>query len=320
MPGIRRIRQAAVLAVAALLSAGLAPAASAAAPAGAAAATELGAYWTPARMAAALPADQDRAAPTAVAPAPTADGPRPGEFIPPSRSFDGIPQAGAFFWTDATGAGRTCSGSVVRSPGRDLVLSAGHCLKGYAGRSPLRHLGFVPQYHDGLKPFGIFPVVADGVYVAQEYYDLGPHAGAEYDVAFAVTGPDRDGELLEDATGGVRLLTGTGDVHAPVRMIGYPAGAEKPLGCWSWTTAWASDDPAEPGTFPRIACDAFTSGTSGGPMLLPWFDGWAVIGLIGGYHTGGNTPQVSYSAHFGAATRALYRAAVDGAPPAAPRS
>ena len=42
--------------------------------------------------------------------------------------------------------------------------------------------------------------------------------------------------------------------------------------------------------------------------------------LIGGYHTGGNTPQVSYSAYFGAATRALYRAAITGAPPAGPTS
>ncbi|MER7842317.1 hypothetical protein ABTZ03_00015 [Kitasatospora sp. NPDC096077] len=318
---VRSVRRAAVVVAALIAVAGLAPAASAAAPVAAAsvaadpAAAELGTYWTAARMAAALPVDAGRTP----ALAPTTDGPQPGEYIPPSRSFDGIPQAGAFFWTDATGAGRTCSGSVVRSPGRDLVLSAGHCLKGYAGSSPLRHLGFVPQYHDGRKPFGIFPVVGNGVYVAQEYYDQGPHAGAEYDFAFAVTGPNQDGERLEDATGGVQLLTDTGYFHAPVRMIGYPAGAEKPLGCWSWTTAWVSDDPAEPGTFPRIACDAFTSGTSGGPMLLPWFGGWAVIGLIGGFHTGGNTPQVSYSAHFGAATRALYRAAVTGAPPAAPR-
>ncbi|MGJ5756042.1 hypothetical protein FB563_7679 [Streptomyces puniciscabiei] len=285
-------------------------------------ADQLDAYWTPARMEAALPADARKGTGTA-APAggvsPAVDGPRPGEYIPPSRSFDGIPQAGTFFWTDVSGTGRTCSGSVVRSPGHDLVLSAGHCLKGYAGTSPKRHLAFVPQYHDSLKPFGIFPVRTNGVYVAQQYYDLGEHAGAAYDFAFAVTEPNQEGTRLQDAVGGVRLLTGTGYYHAPVRMIGYPAGAEKPLECWSWTTRWDSDDPADPGTFPRIACDAFVGGTSGGPMLVPWPGGWAVFGVIGGYHTGGNTPQVSYSAYFGAATQALYRAAVTGAPPAGPR-
>ncbi|MFJ8622178.1 trypsin-like serine peptidase [Kitasatospora sp. NPDC093550] len=249
------------------------------------------------------------AAPTTAAAAATADGPRPGEFIPASRSFDGMPQAGTFFWTDAAGTHRTCSGSVVRSPGRDLVLSAGHCLIGASGTSPARHLGFVPQYHDGLLPFGIFPVRTNGVYVPQQYAELGPHAGAAYDFAFAVTEPDRDGRRIQDVVGGFELLTGTGTDHAPVRMTGYPAGARKPLECLSRTTRWVSDDPADPGTFERIACDGFVGGTSGGPMLVPRTGGWAVIGIIGGYHTGGNTPQISYSASFGSATRALYEAA-----------
>ncbi|WP_086731462.1 trypsin-like serine peptidase [Streptomyces carpinensis] len=310
------IRYAAWCAAALLPAAGLAPAAAAdgAPPGPNPVAARLDAYWTAARMASALPAAPGKAAetgsagkalPTAATVSPTVDGPRPGEYIPPSQSFDGMPQTGTFFWTDATGTGRTCSGSVVRSPGHALVLSAGHCLKGYAGTSPARDLGFVPQYHDGLKPYGIFPVRSNGVYVAQQYYDLGEHAGAEYDFAFAVTGPGEDGTLIQDAVGGVQLLTGTGYHQAPVRMIGYPAGAEKPLECWSRTTEWDSDDPSDPGAFPRIACDAFVGGTSGGPMLVPWPGGWAVIGVIGGYHTGGNTPQVSYSSYFGSATRAL---------------
>ncbi|KOV56218.1 trypsin-like serine peptidase [Streptomyces sp. MMG1121] len=322
--GTRFVRHAAGCAAALLLSAGLTTTASADSTTAGhnPVAARLDAYWTPARMAAALPADARKGAQggtAAPAVSPAVDGPRPGEYIPPSRSFDGIPQAGSFFWTDASGTGRTCSGSVVRSPGHDLVLSAGHCLKGYAGTSPKRHLAFVPQYHDSLKPFGVFPVRTDGVYVPQQYYDLGVHAGAEYDFAFAVTEPNEDGTAIQDAVGGVRLLTGTGYRHAPVRMIGYPAGAEKPLECWSWTTRWDSDDAAEPGTFPRIACDAFVDGTSGGPMLVPWPGGWAVVGVIGGYHTGGNTPQISYSAYFGAATQALYGAAVSGATPAGPR-
>lgn len=319
----RIIRQATAAAAALLLSAGLAPAASAAdapAPANPDAAA-LSAYWTPARMTAAVPSDPARRGDLgARTTSPTVDGPRPGEFIPPSKSFDGIPQAGTFFWTDASGTGRTCSGSVVRSPDHDLVLSAGHCLKGYSGTSPKRHLGFVPQYHDGLTPFGIFPVRNNGVYVSQEYYDQGEHAGAAYDFGFAVIEPNQDGQRLQDAAGGVELLTDTGYSHAPVRMIGYPGGAQKPLECLSWTTQWASDDPADPGTFERIACAGFVGGTSGGPMLVPWPGGWAVVGVIGGYHTGGNTPQVSYSAYFGSATRALYDAATTGAPPAGPAS
>ncbi|HJD84059.1 hypothetical protein [Kitasatospora aureofaciens] len=322
----RLISRATAAAATLLLTTGPVPAAGAATPGPTnPTAKRLNAYWTPARMAAALPAPAPPTAPTAptapsTAAAAPADGPRPGEFIPPSRSFDGIPPVGTFFWTDAGGTGRTCSASVVHSPDHDLVLSAGHCLKGYSGTAPERNLGFVPQYHDGLKPFGIFPVRSNGVYVPQEYYDKGEHAGSAYDFGFAVTEPNQDGERLEDAVGAVRLLTGTGWFHAPVRMIGYPGGAPKPLECLSWTTRWVSDDPADPGTFERIACDGFVGGTSGGPMLVPWPGGWAVIGIIGGYHTGGNTPQISYSASFGSATRDLYDAATTGAPPAAPTS
>jgi hypothetical protein len=333
----RAARAAVALATALLPCAALAP--IAAAHAGPTpvnlAAVRLDAYWSAARLTAALPVDNGLQTDSAASGLETdsvsvgavsstassaVDGPRPGEYIPPSHSFDGMPQAGTFFWTDAGGTGRTCSGSVVRSPGRDLVLSAGHCLRGYSGTSPRRNLAFVPQYHDGQKPFGVFPIRANGVYVPQEYYDLGEHAGAEYDYGFAVTGPNQDGTRLQDAAGGVQLLTNTGYHHAPVRMIGYPGGADKPLECWSWTTRWDSDDPAEPGSYPRIACDAFVDGTSGGPMLVPWPGGWAVIGVIGGYHTGGYTPQISYSAYFGKSVRALYTDAVTGTPPASPAS
>ncbi|MGW2720554.1 trypsin-like serine peptidase [Streptomyces sp. NPDC001492] len=328
----RAVRAAVAFAAALLPCAALAPVAAAhgGPPPVNPLAARLDAYWSAARLTAARPVDTGLDADSAPSSLETdsvsatassaVDGPRPGEYIPPSRSFDGMSQAGTFFWTDVSGTGRTCSGSVVRSPGRNLVLSAGHCLRGYSGSSPRRNLAFVPRYHDGQKPYGVFPVRPNGVYVPQEYYDLGEHAGAEYDYGFAVTEPNQDGTRLEDVTGGVQLLTGTGYHHAAVRMIGYPGGAEKPLECWSRTTRWDSDDPAEPGSYPRIACDAFVDGTSGGPMLVPWPGGWAVIGVVGGYHTGGYTPQISYSAYFGKNVRALYGHAVAGAPPAGPKS
>ncbi|WP_344399080.1 trypsin-like peptidase domain-containing protein [Streptomyces longisporus] len=326
----RVVRAALAVAVAMLPCAALVPVASAhsVAPPVNPVAQRLDAYWNPARLTAALPVDTgldkdsvySTAPDTGAAASSAVDGPMPGEFIPPSHSFDGIPQTGTFFWTDTSGTGRTCSGSVVRSPGHDLVLSAGHCLRGYSGASPRRNLAFVPQYHDGLKPFGVFPVRVNGVYVPQQYYDLKEHAGAQYDYGFAVTEPNQDGKLVQDAAGAVQLLTDTGYHHAPVRLIGYPGGADKPLECWSRTTRYDSDDPDEPGSYPRIACDAFVDGTSGGPMLVPWKGGWAVVGVIGGFHTGGYTPQISYSAYFGKSVGQLYGDAVTGAPPAGPSS
>jgi hypothetical protein len=62
-------------------------------------------------------------------------------------------------------------------------------------------------------------------------------------------------------------------------------------------------------------CGGYTDGTSGGPFLarVQRATGLGtVIGVIGGYQQGGNTPSVSYSARFGRAVRTLYEAAVAG--------
>ena len=56
-------------------------------------------------------------------------------------------------------------------------------------------------------------------------------------------------------------------------------------------------------------CGGYTDGTSGGPFLAnvhPATGRGAVIGVIGGYEQGGDTPIVSYSARFGPAVAALY--------------
>lgn len=92
------MRHAAATAAALLLSAGLAPAASADEPPAGPnpAAVQLNAYWTQARMTAALPGDTGKGSESGLMPravSPTTDGPQPGEYIPPSRSFDGMPQA-----------------------------------------------------------------------------------------------------------------------------------------------------------------------------------------------------------------------------------
>jgi hypothetical protein len=62
-------------------------------------------------------------------------------------------------------------------------------------------------------------------------------------------------------------------------------------------------------------CDAYTNGTSGGPFLThvnPKTGDGSVIGVIGGYQQGGDTPNISYSARFFATVRDLYETAVAG--------
>ncbi|GAB7035583.1 hypothetical protein JCM4914_70440 [Streptomyces platensis subsp. malvinus] len=238
--------------------------------------------------------------------------------MPPSHPFDGLPQVGTFFWTDGTHTGRFCGGTVVRSPLRNLVVTAAHCLR---APDPKRHLSFVPQYHDGLKPHGIYPV--DRIYLDQRYYDLGTDGGARWDYAVVRLGVRADGAEVEDVTGGYDLVPYPGYHHRNVRLIGYPGHSDttqpKPLDCTSSTHRYTSTDPAAPGDFLEIACAGYIGGTSGGPFLVRDFTGYALIGVIGGYHTGGDVPDVSYSSYFTLDTLALYLHAVHGDTPAAPR-
>ncbi|MFE0045551.1 trypsin-like peptidase domain-containing protein [Streptomyces albireticuli] len=264
-------------------------------------------YWTPARMAAARPAVESKG---------LGERPAAGAPVPPSRPFDGLPQVGTFFWTDGNGTGRFCGGTVVRSPHRDLVVSAAHCL-----RSPdtKKRLSFVPQYHDGLKPHGVFPVKA--IHIDRRYYDLGTDGGARWDFTVVRVGGRADGTDVEDAVGGFDLRIRPGYRHRDVRLIGYPGNSDatypKPLTCRSETRRWTSTDPKAPGDFLEIACAGYVGGTSGGPFLVRGAGGgYALIGVIGGYHTGGDTPDISYSSYFTEALRALYRHAVAGDPPA----
>ncbi|MEW2029188.1 trypsin-like serine protease [Streptomyces roseifaciens] len=270
------------------------------------AAAEAGAYWTAERMKAAVPST------TAVRKGVRAH----GGPVPPSRPFDGLPQVGTFFWTDGDNTGRFCGGTVVRSPHRDLAVSAAHCLR---SPDPKKRLTFVPQYHDGQKPHGVFPV--EDIYIDQRYYDLGTDAGARWDYTVLRLGEREDGRNVQSVVGGFDLAIRPGYSHRNVRLIGYPGSSDakypKPLDCSSSTHRYTSTDPGAPGDFLEIACAGYVGGTSGGPFLVRGgvSGGYALIGVIGGYHTGGDTPDISYSSYFTEDLLDLYVAAVEGDPP-----
>ncbi|MER6053077.1 trypsin-like peptidase domain-containing protein [Streptomyces sp. NPDC001793] len=271
------------------------------------------AYWTARRMEAAEPVVEKGDKATKSTKARPAAAP-----VPPSHPFQGLPQVGTFFWTDGSNTGRFCGGTVIRSPHRNLVLTAGHCL---LSPDPKKYLSFVPQYHDGLKPHGIYPV--ERIYLDQHYYDLGTDGGARWDYAVVRVGPREDGAQVQQITGGFDLLPYPGYNHSDVRLIGYPGSSDarypEPLDCSSSTHRYTSTDPAAPGDFLEIPCAGYIGGTSGGPFLVRDLGGYAVIGVIGGYHTGGDTPDISYSAYFTLDTLLLYLHAVHGDTPAAPR-
>jgi V8-like Glu-specific endopeptidase len=208
--------------------------------------------------------------------------------------FAGTPAVGALFSTTSGGGiGRHfCSASVVDSPARDLLITAAHCVTG-AGS-----IVFIPGYDNGRIPYGIWQVIR--VIVGQGWISS---ADPDDDVAFlVVTGPG--GARIQDVTGGERLGIGqpAGQI---VSVVGYPETVNAPIRCDNVVRGFSPTQLV-------FDCGGYTDGTSGGPMLEnvnPSTGLGTVIGVIGGYQQGGDTPSVSYSARFGAFVAELYKAA-----------
>ncbi len=228
---------------------------------------------------------------------------RQAPAAPPSlrngRYFTGTPAVGALFYTSGGGLGsHFCTASVVDSPSRDLVITAAHCVSG-AGPG---QLAFVPGYHDGQRPYGVWQVTR--VFVDQAWT---AGESPDDDVAFLVVKRSGSGTPVQALTGGERLGTGWRAAQR-VRVIAYPGDQERPLICQAHTRAFGAHQM-------QFDCAGYTDGTSGGPFLARYRAGTGqgiVIGVIGGFEQGGDTPAVSYSARFGPSVRTLYQQAVSG--------
>ncbi len=227
---------------------------------------------------------------TSSAAALTAAGPAPG-ISRPVHDTRPTQTVGAIFHGPVSSSGNHfCTASVVDSPKGDLIVTAAHCLgSGTAG------LTFVPGYHDGVAPYGAWAL--DRVTVDQRWTK---GQDPDLDVAFATVRP-LHGRRVQDVVGANTLRTGR-PANSVVRLTGYPSSADAPLTCVNRASAFTASQL-------RIACDAYSGGTSGSPWVT---EDHAVIGVIGGYQQGGDTPDVSYSARFGDDIATLYRQA--GAP------
>jgi hypothetical protein len=210
------------------------------------------------------------------------------------QAFRGVPEVGALF-TESSGELDThfCTASVVQSTHGDLAVTAAHCLVGVQGQQVV----FVPGYANGKEPYGVWSVTA--VYTDQAWQsDQNP----DDDVAFLRL-TDSSGEPIERVTGGERLGTSPAKPTL-VRVIGYPGGAEQPVSCVNWAARFSA-------TQLQFDCGGYTDGTSGAPFLAAASSSGkgTVIGVIGGYEQGGDTPDVSYASAFGTAVTGLYRQA-----------
>ena len=226
--------------------------------------------------------------------APAAAGPAAGS----AQSFGGVAAVGALF-SESNGklGSHFCTASVVDSAAGDLAVTAAHCVYGKTGT-----LVFVPGYADGKTPYGVWPVTK--VYTDSAWDGS---QDPDHDVAFLRLSDAPDGAPIEDITGAETLVADAPAGQA-VRVIGYPDGAAEPVWCSGPVKGFSA-------TQFEFDCGGYTTGTSGGPFLTgvdPATGQGTVIGVIGGYQEGGNTPQVSYAAVFGTAVSQLYATAQAG--------
>jgi V8-like Glu-specific endopeptidase len=216
-----------------------------------------------------------------------------------AKAFAGTPAVGALFTASGGKLGQHfCTASVIDSPTGDLAITAAHCVT-----SSLGTIAFVPGYDNGATPYGVWTVTK--VYVDQAW-----KSSSNPDDDFAILRIAQPGskEPVEDVTGGEQLATGQPASHTLVRVIGYPNSSGQAITCQNWISEPMADQL-------EFDCGGYTDGTSGGPFLTDVNAKTGqgnVIGVIGGYQQGGDTPAVSYSSVLGAGAAAVYKAAVAG--------
>ncbi|HEU5333783.1 MAG TPA: trypsin-like serine protease [Actinocrinis sp.] len=212
-------------------------------------------------------------------------------------AFGGLPQVGAIFsLSNGSPGGHYCTGSVVSSPAGDMVVTAAHCVYSSADGSYLTDIAFVPGYHDGQDPYGVW--TPSKIIVDPRWMD---DADPDYDVAFLIVGQAGSAQRIEDAVGGDALGVGSSPT-ALTRVIGYPESTDQPLTCTNFTKPVSA-------TQLEFDCAGYPGGTSGGPFLTavdPVTGLGTVVGVIGGYEEGGDTPDVSYSVYFGDSVEKLF--------------
>jgi V8-like Glu-specific endopeptidase len=202
--------------------------------------------------------------------------------------FSGLSQVGTLFGTASDGSltSHHCTGSVVSTPQGDVVITAAHCVYGSSGADT--SLAFVPEYDNGAMPYGAWDI--SKVVVPQQWIaDRDP----DDDYAFIVVHKPGSSTAIQAAVGADTL--GVDQPYTAVtRVIGYPSDTNKPITCTNRTSEFTT-------TQLEFDCAGYPGGTSGSPFLVNVDSSTGrgeVVGIIGGYETGGDSPDVSYSVHF----------------------
>lgn len=273
-------------------------------------ATAAAGYWTPERMRSAIPAEVlvtdavASAQPIEVeAGAPVTygglEGIGEGQSQGSVRSHDGTAAASVvgkvFFQLD--GRNYVCSGNSVGAGNGSVVATAGHCVHGGGeGESFASRWVFVPAYHEGAAPYGLW--TATSLSVTEPWSMSRDYS---YDAGFVKVGKV-DGRTLAQVAGASPIAFNQSR-GLEYTSYGYPAAPP-----FDGETVKSCNDTATPDPYHQtqsqgIVCD-MTGGSSGGPWLL-------VSGVQNSVNSFGyvGVPDVMFGPYYGAVAQSAYATA-----------
>ncbi|WP_307873531.1 MULTISPECIES: signal peptide-containing protein [unclassified Frankia] len=287
---------------------------------------ELAQYWTPARLVNAIDANvltrtTGRGTAGAGAPAGTAPGlgltagaplaaldrePLADDVMPYTGGGAAVRLDGALF-TTINGSDYACSGSVVASPGHDLVMTAGHCLhSGGLSGSFATNVIFIPGYSNGSAPYGVWHASQLTVTAGWGY-----QRSFDEDAGFATFRP-LGGRNLQDVVGGafqIAFTDGTtaGSLAGPQTVLGYPKLPPFNGATLMTCTGTTTPDPRG-GHSLGLPCP-MTAGASGGAWLSGFHNGTGTLDAVVSYAYSAD-PSTIYGTSFGPSIRQLYQHAI----------
>ena len=247
-------------------------------------------YWTASAMASASGVAAGALEPAAA--------PTPPPNIPNPTYFNGIRTVGALFFTTGTGQDHFCTASVVNSLTLDLVLTAAHCVA-YGDDTFAQNVVYVPEWHNGVSPYGAWPV--ENITVTSSWDQNQNDVNADF-AFLKVAPPSGSGRPIQLVTGGLTLGSFLGYNHNNINVIGYNDTDSQPIIC-STQSFYGMPDQEE------FYCNNYNDGTSGGPWIIglnPVTGSGVVFGDIGGFDQGGDYPWYSYSSYYNATIDLLY--------------
>lgn len=245
------------------------------------------AYWTRARMLAAIPVDSPSTTTTTTTTTTRTSARTTGltsNTVQANSTVYTPRTVGKLFFSDG-GSDYVCSAAAIATKSRNQVLTAGHCVNSSHTNGGLLGLGllapkphyytnwlYVPRYDDGRAPFGKW--VATAAYVTSGWIN---DENFQQDQGI-LTVARLNGRRLVAVTGGNRVALGAGTNHRGVRIWGWPAATP-----YDGETAWRCDGTTQASSVSTPGDSAMTCGLNGGASGGPWLlarDRTANVGTI----------------------------------------